>query len=209
MFFEYNVLKIIIGIIIIIYGFIKSIFSIFEIFLPEKYRKSIPFITSDRTVAGLFMIEVLLAFGIYSIFHGLSILQIMPTNFNNIFDNFITTYIIYGLFGIILIIFYIYILFTNINISKDMTRISTYEIGGLSSGITFITSILVIKLYNNIFKLNIKWYDNDNILLIIGTSILTILTFFIIVKAIRRKNKNYKINIISLLPLPLPLVALY
>lgn len=206
--FEYNILKLIIGFIIIIYGFIKSIFSIFEIFLPEKYRKSIPFITTDRTVAGLFMIGVLLAFGIYSIFHGLSILKIMPTNLNNIFDNFITTYIIYGLFGIILIIFYIYILFTNINISKDMRHKSTYEIGGLSSGITFITTILVIQLYNNIFKLNIKWYDNDNILLIIGTSILTILTIFIIIKAIKSNDKNYKINFLSL-PLPLPFVALY
>lgn len=154
----------------------------------------------DISLAGKLLIIIFLLFGLYSILHGLSILKLLPINLINIFDSRSTTYLLYILFGIILILFYTLVVFTNLKISKNMTHITTYEIGGIASGVLFFISLFIIILYDNLIVHKIPLFNNYNILLLLIIICLTVLISFIIIKALRiyKYNKIMNQYVISL-----------
>lgn len=201
--------KIIIGYIIICYGLLKSILCLAELFIPSKYSKYIPFITTDDSFAGKFLVIIFLIFGFYSILHGLYVSEFISNNLSNIFDTYFITYVLYTLFGIILIIFYVLVVFTNINISKDMSHIITYKIGGIGSGILFFISICIIKLYDNIIYHKIQLFDFNNILLFTIILCLGFLLLFIIIKSLKQYKHNKIIHPTVLSLQIIPITALY
>ncbi len=164
-------IKLILGIVLIFYGIFKIWFASKEI--NEKKEKE-PF-------ADLFLIIILLIFGIYSFIHGIAII-FNNTAFGQNVDNINFYGILYIIFGIIMIEFYAIIVYTDIPIPKNTKHYERYKLIGIGGGIMFIIAVLLKILwlkYNN-RQLNSHWNLNIYMLLylIILLSFIFILYFW-------------------------------
>jgi hypothetical protein len=110
----------------IIYGIFKTIGILLLLFLPEDQISNIPILKNyisfakDKTLAGHFYDYIMIIFCLYTICYGFSILQYFPTNVDNIFENKIFIYLLYFILGLVSLIFYTLVLYTNLPISKDL-----------------------------------------------------------------------------------------
>lgn len=134
--------RIIIGVILILYGIFKIIFSYHE--LRDEKRK-------EDTFADLFLIILLLIFGIYSLIHGIAMI-IHNTAFGKAIDNINTFAILYIIFGVLMIELYAIVVYTNIPIPKNENKMEKYKLVGIGGGILFFLA-LIIKLI---------WYKYTN-----------------------------------------------
>jgi hypothetical protein len=122
--------------------------------LPLEYLKKIPilnyfiFIAKDKTLAGHFYEYILMLFGVYTIIMGLSFLHIFPDNIRYRLEHNTVQYTVYIVIGLILIIFYSLVSYTNLPIehSKDETDMFHYKLIGIGGGVTFLLIPLITEL---------------------------------------------------------------
>ena len=124
--------KIIAGCLLIMYGIVKIAFLMYE--LTSNNRKT------DKTFAGMFLLLVLLAFGLYSFLHGIGIL-IYNSRFGEFIHSTSTLGVVYIVFGVTLIELYTLIAYTSLPISKDTTQINKYKLVGIGGGIIFLMAL--------------------------------------------------------------------
>ena len=93
---------------------------------------------ADPTAAGRVLEFVLVAFGMYTVFHGMCLLHMVPEAVARAGTSPRFVVAVYLLFGVGLLGFFSLILFTDAPISRDPKRTATYEVLGLGGGITFL-----------------------------------------------------------------------
>lgn len=158
--------RIIIGVILILYGIFKIIFSYHE--LRDEKRK-------EDTFADLFLIILLLIFGIYSLIHGIAMI-IHNTAFGKAIDNINTFAILYIIFGILMIELYAIIVYTKIPIPKNENKMEKYKLVGIGGGILFFLA-LIIKLIWYKYTNKDSGYWNFNIYVLLYWMILCSFVF--------------------------------
>lgn len=182
------------AIVYILYGLFKIITGIILLYLPLNYIKKIPILknfigfANDRTLAGMFYDYILIAFGIYTIICGLVILDVFSKPINTFFDNKITIYIIYYIFGITTLVFYLLVLYTDAPIPKALDENKLhYEIYGFGGSAMF---LLIPIMWDIIVYINPKFKRlsiEKQVIVIIG---ITIVISFII-NSIYNKYNTY------------------
>ena len=186
-----NILTICLVIFYIVYGIIKIAIGLSILFLPIEIILKIPILNyfidviSDKTLAGQFYDYTLCFFGVYTIICGLSLLNVFSQSLTDFIDSKNIIYTIYIIFGIIILIFYSLVLFTDVPISKDLTKHKLhYQIYGFIGGISF---IFIPIMWETIIYLHpiYKQLSQDTQLIIIIT---TIMIFTIIGEIIYTKT---------------------
>lgn len=124
--------KVIIGSLLILYGIAKVGFSVVE--LTPNHE-------SDKTFAGRFLLVTLLAFGIYSLLHGIGMV-LHETTFGKFVHSTSTLGVVYMVFGMTLIELYALVAYTDLPISKDPAKLGKYKLIGIGGGILFLMSLV-------------------------------------------------------------------
>lgn len=139
---------------LIIYGIIKILLSLCELLLPVNILTKLEenpmlhnFIKSDETAAGLMISIVLFFFGIFTLFDGLNALGYLPTWLGLIFDDQMTYYWVYAIFGCFLVTFYSLVMHTSIPISKNIHNLGSYQSLGILGGYLFLIWIPIMYIY--------------------------------------------------------------
>lgn len=141
-----------VGLIVFVYGVGKLILSIIKA-LPPKYDNLFSFVKHDRTTAGYVLDLILFIFGVYSILHGLRLMEHLHPSHAEILNNVHVTVAIYTGIGIFMLVFYSLVLYSNVPISKEDNERTTYEMLGLGGGFTFLLSVCVLLAWH-------IYYDN-------------------------------------------------
>ena len=141
--------KYILGILYLLYAIIKITVGLALMFLPFDIIAKTPVLkifikeTSDKTLAGRFYEYVLLIFGIFSLVEGLALLDILPFYIAKYFESKWVEYIVFIVLGLLLTVFYILVLYTDLPISKNKTDNQHYKIFGLGGGLSFLIMPLI------------------------------------------------------------------
>lgn len=184
--------RLIIGILLILYGLFKIGFSIFEL-RPDQKEK--------QTFADTFLIILLLLFGIYSLLHGIGMI-IRDTAFGKTINNLNVFAIVYTIFGIAMIELYILIVYTKLPIPKDENKMTKYKLVGIGGGILFLIILLLKLLWYKFTNKEIDGYWNFNIYIILYWFIfLTVIFTIIFIKSYR--DIDEKTDITSLIAITL------
>lgn len=196
-----NILTLCLAIFYIIYGMLKIAIGLLILLLPTEIIVKIPIfnyfadVISDKTLAGHFYDYILCFFGAYTIIYGLSLLNMFSQNVTDFIDNKTLIYTIYYIFGIIILIFYSLVLFTDVPISKDLKKHKLhYQIYGFVGGISF---MLIPILWQAIIFLHpiYKQLSQDTQLIIISVAIIIISFISNIIYTNITKTNTIPINI--------------
>jgi hypothetical protein len=145
--------KYIIGLIYIFYAIIKITIGLCLFTLPVSKIATIPVVklfvkeAADKTLAGRFYEYVLFLFGIFSLFEGLSLLELLPEHIRAIFESKYIEYIVFTLLGGSLLLFYYLVLYTNVPISKNPEDNDHYKLLGLLTGVSFLVMPVISELF--------------------------------------------------------------
>jgi len=137
--------RILLGLIYIIYGLFKVLIGIALFTVPKDVLlKKIPFIKNvtspdeDTTISGQMYEYILLIFGLFTFFNGMSLLRFLPKMLIKFFEYKWTEYTVFIILGLLLTIFYSLVLFTKIKIPKHRDQTVYYKFYGLGGGILFL-----------------------------------------------------------------------
>jgi len=196
--------------ILVLYGLFKLVLGILALTLTLEYREKLQsiiiikdFITLDLTAAGRFIDFTIIIFALYSIIRGLVIAKTLKAkSLKYIITNPRYIYILYGVLGLVLLLFYSMIVYTNWNdilgISKKDERINTYKLSGIGSGIVFLITMIAIYFLNTHKKLKIK-----EVLFLIVVMTILVMTLIEIIAATLLVDAEKKNEIITMVMIPL------
>jgi hypothetical protein len=145
--------KYIIGLIYIFYAIVKITIGLCLFTLPVSKIATIPVVNlfakeaADKSLAGRFYEYVLFLFGIFSLFEGLSLLELLPEHIRAIFESKYIEYIVFTLLGGSLLLFYYLVLYTNVPISKNSEDNDHYKLLGLLTGVSFLVMPVISELF--------------------------------------------------------------
>ena len=128
----------------ILYGVIKISVGLAVLLLSPEQVGKIPIANlfvkeaADKTLAGHMYEYVLMAFGVFTIIHGLVIFNVLPLWFIKIFVTKTVQYTVLTVLGLILTIFYSLVLYTDIPITKNNEDRQNYLKLGLVCGILYL-----------------------------------------------------------------------
>ena len=134
------------ALIYILYGVIKIAVGVAVLMLSPEQIGKIPIAkifvkeAADKTLAGRMYEYVLMAFGVFTIMHGLVIFNVLPLWFIKIFVTKTVQYGVLIVLGLILTIFYSLVLYTKIPITKNKEDSKQYLTLGLICGILYLLS---------------------------------------------------------------------
>jgi hypothetical protein len=134
----------IMAVIYILYGVIKIGLGLIIIFLEKEDVKDKPIIDiletvmEDNTLAGHMYDYVLMAFGVFTIIHALILIDVLPLWFEEIFVSKLVQYGALVIFGLIMVVFYALVLYTDLPIPKNKDKYVHYLSLGLIGGILFL-----------------------------------------------------------------------
>ena len=156
----FGISEAVIGVLTIIYGFIKLAMIYVSIAMTREYQdiaSEIPimgsFVVKDPTLAGKMVEYGLFVFAVFSILRGL--VKVNAIKNHDVITSEHIMNILYGVVGTLLIIFYSLVVYTDINIDKDPANNEKYESVNLVHGITFVAMIPLFFIYNDILN-NLK-----------------------------------------------------
>jgi hypothetical protein len=181
-------LKTIIAFYYLFYGITKLIIGFSLMSLPLDYIKKIPIlkifiiIASDKTLAGHFYEYILMLFGVYTIIMGLSYLHILPVSIRHIIETKTFQYPVYIIFGLILIIFYSLVSYTNLPIehSHKEDDLFHYKLIGIGGGISFLLIPIIIELFIIVIPgFRCLPYENKSMIILGGSIFIIIIIGFI------------------------------
>jgi len=130
------------------------------------------FISSrDSTISGLMFEIIICIFGIFTLCHGLSYFFDFPEHLEYYLFSHDSVYMVHLILGLVLIVFYTLVVYTNVKIPKEPAEKNTYIIKGICTGIVFILTIPLFYIYHN-------YYSTDYSLFII--TMLTIIILFVV-----------------------------
>lgn len=144
--------KTVLGIVYIIYGLIKVLVGIALFNVPKDVLlKKFPFIKNvtspeqDETVSGKMYEYVLVIFGLFTFFNGMSLVRLLPHVLINFFEYKWTEYTVFITLGLLLTTFYSLVLFTKTKIPKRKDQNMYYKFYGLGGGIFFLLMPVILE----------------------------------------------------------------
>lgn len=197
---EYNL----IGIIFIIYGIIKISLVLSLVFIPPIIKEKLAtiegvnyFVSGDNTLAGKMYEYVLLTFAVFSIIHGLTLMNVFPNNFRHFIEQKSFQYPFYIFLGLWLFVFYGFVIYTSIPISKNTKEMHNYKIYAYMGGLSFLLVPLVwemIEHYNPYLQHLREEIQLAYITLIILGLLLITFATYIIIKRLKliEKARSYR-----------------
>jgi len=133
------------GFVFLMYGIIKIILVTSIMFIPPELKKKLStiegfdmFVSGDDTTAGKMYEYVLLSFAIFSIIHGLALMDVFSQRFHNIIESKLFQYPFYIALGLWLMIFYMLVLYTDLPIEKKEQNRRNYKIYCYLGGLSFL-----------------------------------------------------------------------
>lgn len=127
------------------YGILKILLVTSLFIIPQDIEHQLAtidviniFVTGDDTLAGKMYEYVLLVFAIFSIVHGLALLGVFNENFHNIIESEEFQFPFYIILGLWLLVFYFFVLYTKLPISKDPNKMYNYKLYGYMGGLSFL-----------------------------------------------------------------------
>ncbi len=208
-----NYKEILIGIILIIYGLLKLFIGLITIMTSENFknyiRKYNPFvkivIPYDETFAAKMIEFTFIIFGLYTLLHGLDKFHIISKTIQLFIDSRKTTYLLYGLIGIFLTIFYSLVVYTDIPIEKNINELDRYKIVGIITGLSFLIMLPILLIFHKIIDngfLSIFTHTRSNLCFIL-ICIIIYFMYLILKNTNTKKNYTMTTDIISLSIIPL------
>lgn len=154
------------AIVFIMYGCFKLALGLNNLLLSEAQRQNLrtqyPYIkaliTTDTTIAGMAFDLVIVVFSLYTLSHGIYLLRtIRHKTFNSLMSSHTMTYVLYGLTGLFMIVFYSMIVYfgyiaEKLHITWKKDQVNTYKLMGIGTGVIFILSFILSYLYFNYRK---------------------------------------------------------
>lgn len=204
-----------IAIAFIIYGLLKVSIGIISLFLSKEVKQkcaNIPivndFINDDESFAGLSIHAVLFIFGVFTLFHGLTLFNVFNESMTNFMESTWTHCILNGLIGVYLIVVFSLVLFTNVKISKDEKYVKSYELVGLGGGILFAAAVPAILLF--VLLKNRNGEDMNIMIAMFLLTMIILLPFsYILFQTIITRTKSDKLpmnEFVTLLMIPMNFV---
>lgn len=197
--------KYILGILLVIYGFIKISFGLIVTVAPtnlqEKIQKNVLFknvITGDSTFSGKLVYYCFIIYGIYSFLHGLSYMNLLSSTMDLVLSNRMYTYVLNFIIGMILTVYYYLAAYTNVKLDKDEKFNIQYLVHGLIPGLIFLIFIPIMIIYNNIMDFGVK-ISTKLLVSILSIGVLSSLIYILLNSVYNIKN----IDIISMVMIPL------
>jgi len=190
----------------ILYGIIKISVGLAVLILSPEQVGKIPIAklfvkeAADKTLAGHMYEYVLMAFGVFTIIHGLVIFKVLPLWFIKIFVTKTLQYSVLIVLGLVLTIFYSLVLYTDIPISKNNEDRQHYIILGLVGGVLYLLMPplweLIEYLLPHFKRLSI---EQQNIYIITAIIIISVIAEMVheYYKKQRDANKEKKDNVSS------------
>lgn len=150
---ERPVLTQFVGLAFLLYGIIKFIIFLAIQVIPPRTQERLSkvqvlniLVSGDRTFAGRTIDFVLFIFAIFSMVHGLALMNSFPPNVDAFIESHTFQYTFYAILGIFMILFYTIVLYTDIPIPKKKENYNMYWIYGYLIGATFIAIPVIWEL---------------------------------------------------------------
>lgn len=198
----------ILGLVLLLYGSIKLLIGFIALSLSkqnkpfvEKHPILSKIIKVDTTIAGKVIEISIIVFALYSISRGLYFMKaIKNPTFLNIMTHYSTVYILYGIVGIFLTVFYTSLVYSNIRniISYDNSEMPNYKLTGIGSGLMFLIVMFVVYIYHNFKK-----HTQLELTLLIVLFSLTVTSLIMIIIETYDKIKKAQHEIVTMLMIPL------
>lgn len=141
------------GLLFIVYGIVKLIIFVSISAIPYNVQKrlaEIPgfdiFFTGDTTTAGKFVEWVLAIFAVFTIVHGLAIMNALPDKWGSFVESHLFQYTFYAVCGVAMIVFYSLVLYTNVPIEKNPLNDNMYFVHGYIVGTSFVMVPIIWEL---------------------------------------------------------------
>jgi hypothetical protein len=124
-----------------------ALFNVPKDVLFEKfpYIKNFTSPEEDTTISGRLYEYVLLVFGLFTFFNGMSLLRLLPEFLISFFEYSWTEYTVFTILGLVSVIFYSLVLFTNVNIPKREDQQAYYKMYGLGGGALFLMTPFILE----------------------------------------------------------------
>ena len=187
--------RIIIAIIYIFYGISKLIIGLSVMTLPLEIINKTPVInlfakaSEDKTFAGRMYEYILILFGIYTIIHGLAMLHVFPIKFHDFIELKETQYTIFISIGLVLTIFYLLVLYTNVPINKNLEKNRDhYKLLGLGGGISFLIMPVIWEFIEYIYPTFMKLSKEEQSVFILGSVIILAIVIELVYEYIKKKH---------------------
>jgi hypothetical protein len=199
------------GVLLIIYGFIKLSLCILYFASPYHIKEKIHntpglgfLVSIDVSVTGKVMTTFLLLLSIFTLVHGLSILNVFSESVNHAMESMIVQVLFNLVMGIMMTAFFAIIVFTDVNIPKDPSQINSYRLVGFGGGLLFLVTVPLILVFYKYWQ-PLRWQGvalPGSIMLIVVAMLLT-LCFVATYFSTKTRSGN---DIANLLMIPLNLI---
>lgn len=203
--------NIIAGVLLIIYGGIKLCLCILYFASPYHIKEklhNIPrfgfLVSIDVSVTGKVMTTFLLLLSIFTLVHGLSILNVFSESVNHAMESMIVQVLFNLAMGIMMTAFFAIIVFTDVNIPKDPSQKDSYKLVGFGGGLLFLATVPLLLVFYKYWQ-PLRWQGvllPGSIMLIV---VAILITLCFIATYLSTKTKSGK-DIASLIMIPLNLI---
>ena len=175
--------NIVAGILLIIYGIVKLSICILYFVSPyhikEKIHKMPGFgwlVSLDVSVAGKVMTVFLLLLSIFTLVHGLSLLNVFSESVNHAMEG-MTVQVVFNLaMGIAMTVFFAIVGFTDVKIPKDQSQINSYKIVGFGGGLLFLVTVPLLLVFYKYWQ-PLRWsglMHPGSLMLIVVAALITL-----------------------------------
>jgi hypothetical protein len=201
---------IVFGYMFLLYGILKCILCYLDIVLTYKQRvhllNNTPWfkhvLTLDTTTAGKTISILYIIFAFITIFKATERIHTgtIHSDVIEIVNERLFVYLIYGLLGAFLFITYCLVIYTNLDISKNLQYSKRYKLMGICGGLVFILSVPILITFHNIHDYGLHKAIQNHLLLFITTFIISLLiigTLLYFAYTIIYDEKECKTNSIS------------
>lgn len=196
----------VLGMVLLLYGCIKLCIGLLAVALPaelrqkaQKYRFVKDFIAKDATLAGKAMDVSIIVFAVYSIFRGIYLLKVYDhQTFKGMMESQHIVYVLYGIMGTFLVVFYYYVLYGDYKIENDAAEHPTYKLMGIGTGLFFLLVALCTFTYHHY-----KVLDPIFFVVLFIVFVTLVAAFVLLVRESYDKIRAKKNELVTMLMIPL------
>ena len=136
-------LQAVLGGVLVAYGIAKIALAVVD--ETPSLRARVPYLDAhyDGSTAGHALRAFLVAFGVYTVVHGLALLQVLPAAVGS----FAATFAVYGTIGVLMTAFFGLVVYGPRGVNRDPAYAGEYRVLGLGGGLMFLTTLTLIAQY--------------------------------------------------------------
>jgi uncharacterized membrane protein len=188
--------KYILGTLYILYAIVKITVGLSLFILPLNVISNTPVLNlftkeaADKTFAGRFYEYILLLFGVFTLFNGLALFDLLSPSLIRYFESEHTEYIVFITLGTLLTVFYSLVLYTNLPISKNKAYYDHYKLLGLIGGISFLVMPIIWEIIAFVVPAFRALSREGRAIFVISSIIITVIIGELIYTYFKRSKKH-------------------